>query len=238
MVGYNNGTIRLLRNFTHNIASAVSTSHQHGTLDLNGFQLSCQFYSVTGPATGTRAYVLAFGAGGTLINRSTSALSINGSSYSWSYTGTGTIRGATSPFTINNKVGQSLPTIGLNSTATVTILASCTVADVAVVTAGVACSLKLTSGITVTATNFTLTGSAGFLASISTVTSGSQATLTKASGTVSCAYLSIKDIIATGGASWYAGSTSTNGGNNTGWIFTAPPAVSYDPTRMLAFFFP
>ena len=223
MVGYNNGTIRLLRNFTHAPGATVPTSQYHGTLDLNGFQLSCQYYSCSGPPAGTRAYVLAFGAGGTLINRSTSPLVINGASYSWSYTGTGTIRGITNAFTINNAAGQSLPTIGLNGTATVTILASCTIADVAVVTAGVACGLKLTSGITVTCTNFTLTGSAGFLASISAVTAGSRATLTKASGTVSCDYLSIQDSSATGGATWYAGANSTNVSNNLGWTFTAAP---------------
>jgi hypothetical protein len=51
-------------------------------------------------------------------------------------------------------------------------------------------------------------------------------TLTKASGTVSIDYWSISYSTATGGASWYAGANSTNGGNNSGWTFTAPPATS------------
>ena len=47
--------------------------------------------------------------------------------------------------------------------------------------------------------------------------------LSKSSGTVSVGYLSIRDSNATGGAGWYAGTTSTNVSNNLGWIFTAPP---------------
>jgi hypothetical protein len=228
IVGHNNGTIRLLRNFTHAPSGGVPTQQYKGTFDLNGFQLSCQYYSLAGGATGTNTVVLAMGSNGTVLIRggTNNLFTVNTALTSWSYTGTGTIRGSTTAFTIQNSAGQSLPTIGLNSTATVIILASCTIADVVVVTSGVACELRLTSGITVTCTNFTLTGSAGFLASIRAVTAGSRATLTKASGKVSSDYLSIQDIAATGGATWYAGENSTNVSNNTGWIFTAPPPLS------------
>jgi len=88
-------------------------------------------------------------------------------------------------------------------------------------------------------TNFNVSGTAGNLVTLQSTTSGTQFTLSKASGTVSRDYLSIKDSNATGGATWYAGANSTNVSNNSGWTFTAPPAPgSYDPTRMLAFFFP
>ena len=226
LVGSNNGTIRLLRNFTHVPAAGLPIQQYKGTFDLNGFQSSCQYYSIIGGITGTNTVVLAMGSNGTVLIRggTTSLFTVNTALTSWSYTGTGTIRGSTNAFTIQNSAGQSLPTIGLNSTATVIILNSCTIAGVVVVTPGVACELRLTSGITVTCTNFSLTGSAGFLASISAVTAGSRATLTKASGTVSSDYLSIQDIAATGGATWYAGANSTNVSNNLGWIFTAPPA--------------
>lgn len=42
--------------------------------------------------------------------------------------------------------------------------------------------------------------------------------ISKASGTVSASYLSIKDSNATGGATWNA-SNSTDAGNNLGWNF-------------------
>ncbi len=48
-----------------------------------------------------------------------------------------------------------------------------------------------------------------------------------ASGIISSDYLSISNSVASGGATFYAGANSTNGGGNTGWIFTALPAVRY-----------
>jgi hypothetical protein len=85
-------------------------------------------------------------------------------------------------------------------------------------------TVTFTISTTQTVSNFSLTGTAGNLITINSSTAGTQATLSKSSGTVSCNYLSIKDSAATGGASWYAGTTSTNVSGNTGWIFTAPPA--------------
>ncbi len=51
---------------------------------------------------------------------------------------------------------------------------------------------------------------------------GSQATLSQAGGTVNAAYLTIKDINATGGATWNAYTTNNNvdAGNNLGWDFS------------------
>lgn len=43
-------------------------------------------------------------------------------------------------------------------------------------------------------------------------------------GKVSCDYLSISNSTATPGSTFYAGTHSTDGGNNSGWTFTAPPA--------------
>jgi hypothetical protein len=60
--------------------------------------------------------------------------------------------------------------------------------------------------------------------------------LSKASGTVSSDFLSISRSTATGGAGWYAGANSTDGGNNSGWIFTAPPAPSAGNGNFLMFF--
>ena len=62
--------------------------------------------------------------------------------------------------------------------------------------------------------------------SITFTYTGTQATLSKSSGTVSVDYLSIGNSIATGGATWYAGANSVDVGNNTGWIFTAPPTAT------------
>ncbi len=53
---------------------------------------------------------------------------------------------------------------------------------------------------------------------------GAEHTLIQTSGTVSVSYSTIKDIDATGGATWnaYTSNGNIDDGNNTGWIFTAP----------------
>jgi hypothetical protein len=86
-------------------------------------------------------------------------------------------------------------------------------------------SVLFTAGTTSTFTNFNLSGTSGNLITIGSVTAASH-TLSKASGNVSSDFLSISQSTATGGAGWYAGANSTDGGNNSGWIFTAPPAAT------------
>jgi hypothetical protein len=56
---------------------------------------------------------------------------------------------------------------------------------------------------------------------LQSTTPGTQATLSQASGTVNASYLTIKDINATGGATWNAFTTNNNidAGNNLGWDF-------------------
>ena len=81
-------------------------------------------------------------------------------------------------------------------------------------------ALQFTSSQTATITgNFTVSGSAGNLVTITSSTDGTAATLSKSSGVINSNYLSLKDSTATGGATWYAGSSSTNVSGNTGWIF-------------------
>jgi hypothetical protein len=81
------------------------------------------------------------------------------------------------------------------------------------------------SGLTTqTVTNFTATGTSGNVLTLLSSSSGLQWTLSKSSGQVLLDYVSITDGVATGGARFYAGVHSTNGGNNTGWIFSSPSA--------------
>jgi hypothetical protein len=80
-------------------------------------------------------------------------------------------------------------------------------------------TVRLKNGVTSTVGAFSTSGAnQKFLES---TLAGSQATLSQASGTVNASNLTIKDINATGGATWNAYVTSGNvdGGNNTGWDF-------------------
>lgn len=238
-IGSRNGKIKLLRNFTQLATTSNGVQLIKGTLDLNGFTLSCyNFTAGVSGNTATNTSVLAFGTNGTLIMTGlaagTTGFVSNAILSNWSYTGTGTIRGSANPILIANNTGQSFPTIGLNGTATVRIVISTTVEDVVNLSPGTASTLTLQSN-TLTVNNFNLSGTAGALISIRSLTSGTRVFLSKTSGTVSCDYLSIQDCGAQGGATWYAGANSINVSNNTGWIFTAPPSA-YNPTAMLAFF--
>lgn len=78
------------------------------------------------------------------------------------------------------------------------------------------------AGTTTTITNWLISGVLGSLVTIGSSTT-SIFTLSKASDMVEANYLSISRSTATGGAIWFAGITSTDGGNNTGWLFQNPP---------------
>jgi len=96
-------------------------------------------------------------------------------------------------------------------------------------------TLSLKSGITSTVGSFVTSGTnQKFLLS---TTSGTQATISDASGTNSVSYLTIQDSNATGGAAWDANaSTNVDAGNNTGWFFAPTPSVSNEVTMRLRSF--
>jgi len=73
--------------------------------------------------------------------------------------------------------------------------------------------------------NFTAAGSSGQLIDIRSSSSGTQANIAKSSGCIIADYLQLKDNNALGGANWYAGSHSTNSGNNTGWTWSDPTVL-------------
>jgi len=79
-------------------------------------------------------------------------------------------------------------------------------------------TIQFTAGINTTVTTFTVSGIAGNLMTIGSVTAATH-TLTKAGGgTITCDYCSISYSNATPVTTWYA-TNSTNGGTNTGWTF-------------------
>lgn len=92
--------------------------------------------------------------------------------------------------------------------------------------------VRLKNGATSTVGSFLTSGTnQKFLES---TLAGSQATLSQASGTVSVNNLTIKDINATGGATWnaYVTNNNINVANNTGWDFYLPVNSIYDSLRL------
>ena len=109
----------------------------------------------------------------------------------------------------------SYGTINLTGTGTHTLQINGTVTTLA--TTAVPSTISVNSGST-TVVNFNINGTAGNLVTMQPGTPGYTWTLYKASGAVTCDYLSLTGSLATGGASWSA-THSTDGGGNTGWSF-------------------
>lgn len=225
-------------------ASGVTVSAPGGTLTLNG-DLSI---------TGNSGLVLSAGTLATnnnvtvktfLSNNNSIAKTLNMGSGTWTLNGTGTVWNTAAPssLTINantstivvSDTSATAKTFNANGGFTynvltvsgdnVTISFSNTFASLNVNNAGLPNGLKLAAAGTQTITgSFATNGSAGNPVILASTSSGSAATLSKTNGTVSVDYTSIKDSHAVGGASWYAGTHSTNVSGNTGWIFEAPPS--------------
>jgi ribosomal protein S9 len=197
-------------------------THTNGTLDLNGKTLTVGTAYTT--ATGTKN--LTFN-GGTLVCPTASTTSFN-NAVPTGYTttaGTGTGKISMTAATAKTFVGGGSTfncTLSNDGAGALTVSGSNTFTTIA---NGVQpTSFVFPISITQTVTNWNVSGTAGNLVTIISGTAGTAATLSKASGTVSSNYLSLKDSAATGGASWYAGANSTNVSGNSGWIFSAAPA--------------
>lgn len=87
-------------------------------------------------------------------------------------------------------------------------------------------TLRFTAATTTTFTGSGIVGngSSGKLLVLNSITAAGH-TLSKSSGIVSVNWWNISRSTAQGGATWYAGANSTDGGNNSGWIFTDAPVV-------------
>jgi hypothetical protein len=177
-------------------------------------------------ASGASANLNMF-AGGTITGSGTWTISSTTATTPWNFSGTAAMSTATIRLTGNTATDRTFAGAGKTygalvdtntSTGKLTITGANTFGSITK-TAGSACTLALptSSGITVTG-SFAVTGAVG---KVLTLTGD----VTKASGTVSCDYMSISSSDAAGGATFYAGANSTDGGSNTGWIFTAPPST-------------
>ncbi len=206
-------------------ATSNTIQLQAGTFDANGYNvtLSGPFlanYTITRTAAiGSGTWTLSGATSGGVWNASTSTnLTVTG-------TGTISLTSASAKTFAGGGIAYTNITLDQGGAGALTITGSNTFGDITNSYAPTgATSILFTAGTTTTFGNWSASGTSGKLLTIGSVTTASH-TLSKASGTVSADFLSISRSTATGGASWYAGANSTDGGNNSGWIFTAPPAA-------------
>lgn len=214
------GSVTLQDALTSTAATAFTLTS--GTFDANNYNVTLNGQISIG---GTSTRTLALGSGTFSTSISGTAFTTAGLITGLTVTGTGTINlTSASAKTFSGGGLQTYPTINQGGAGDLTFVGSNGFADITNTVQPA--TVLFTAGTTTTFSNFSLSGTAGNLITIGSVTAASH-TLSKASGTVSGDYLSISRSTATGGASWYAGANSTNGGNNTGWIFTAPPSGGY-----------
>lgn len=225
--------ITLAANLTTSITSYIRIGDGSTcSFNANGFNVTTGNYyalsavSTTSLGTGTwsikNASTIWVGAGGqwhvhssSTVNASTSTIKMdnNGSGQTMTFVGGGK--------TYNNLWLSN----GINNTLSIT--GANTFADLKVDREA---GLTLPSGVTTTVSTFTVNGlSLAEKVTVRASSNGSQATLSKSSGTVNCVYLDLKDSAATGGATWNA-LDSINSGNNSGWNIVPPVSAFFSHT--------
>jgi hypothetical protein len=225
-----NGTVTLQDALTTSIG--VTSFITFGTLDLQSYTfstggISCATSNVRTIAFGTGSIICT--STGTVWTTAPTGLTVTG-------TGTISLTNASAKTFAGGGVSFSGVTLNQGGAGALTVTGSNTFGNITNTykTTG-ATSILFTAATTSTFTDWNASGESTRLLTIGSVTAASH-TLSKASGTVSSDFLSISRSTATGGAGWYAGANSTDGGNNTGWIFTAPPAPPATATGNLVAF--
>jgi hypothetical protein len=217
------GSVILQDQLTCTNTSASSLSLNSGTFNANGYAVVA-----SGGFTSSNSTVrtLAFGSGGS------ATWTIGGSGTSWTtltstnltVTGSATISmtSASAKTFVGGGVSYSGITLNQGGAGALTITGSNTFGNITNTVQPA--TITFTAGTTQTVSNFGVSGTAGNLITINSSTAGTRANLSKASGTVSVSYCSIRDSNATGGATWnaYTSNGNVNVSNNLGWIFTAP----------------
>ena len=183
------------------VGSSRLTTLTNGTLSLAGYTFSTGTFST---ATGTKN--ITFNAGTLTVTGSGATAFNNAAPTNFTTTaGTGTGYISMSSATAKTFVGGGSTfncTLSQDGAGALTITGSNTLADIRNTTQPV--TVSFTAATTTTFTSgFSLSGTAGNLVTIGSVTAASH-TLSKASGTVDVSYCSISRSSATGGATWLA----------------------------------
>jgi hypothetical protein len=180
-----------------------------GTLNTNGKTV-----------TASVAFAASYSPNARTLTLGASTLAITG--YFFVHSGV-TFSGASSTINVSGSFsggGKTYGTVNLTGTGASTISDSSTFSTLATTTQPK--TISFTVGTTQTVTNFNVSGTAGNLITLRQVGASGTWTLSKPSGIIVRDYLAIQNSIAAGGATWYAGTHSTDSGGNTGWIFSGP----------------
>lgn len=217
---------------TYTLADAFSTAGvftlTHGTFNAAIFNVTGSTFVITGSTT--RALTMGTGTWSSTSTgtatvwslATTTGLTFSGASASIMITGaSANVR----TFAGGGLTYGTLTYVVAGSTGKLTVTGSNTFSAINFSDATNARTLEFTAGTTtiITTTNgFNVQGTNGKLMTIQSATASNH-TLSS-SKQQSCDYISVSRSTAQGGGVWYAGANSTDGGNNSGWLFSAAPA--------------
>jgi hypothetical protein len=187
-----------------------------GTLNANGNNITVGAFVSTG--TSVRTLTLGSGTwtvqgdGATAWNTATTGLTVSAS------TGVINMTSANAKTFVGS--GKTWPTLNQGGAGALTITGANTFANVTNTVQPA--TITFPASTTTTVDLFSVSGTSGNLITLNSSSAGTQATLSDASGVNSARFCDIKDINATGGASWIAFTENgnVNSGNNAGWGFT------------------
>lgn len=212
------GTVSLADAFT-------TTATSSGLSLLYGATFNANTYSVTTYSVSANSSAIGLGTG---------TWTISGSGNCWNcssatITGNGEIVLSNNTTTARSFIGNTGSVYGKLTIGGGTSTSTTTITGVTMTFSEIASTKTVAHTIvfpntTTTVGDFTVQGSAGNVVTLSRTGASGTFTLAKSGGgVVSSDYLSISNSAATPSNTWYAGANSTNGGGNTGWIFTAAP---------------
>jgi hypothetical protein len=209
-----------------------STLNIQSLFDSNSIDFTAQSsFNVSGSNTKTLTLnsILTIFSGSFTDSSSSTTYNLTGSTIKYSNSGTFNAPNGTFPYVLLN---------GLTSNTTLTIGGSGsnpTITTLGITSGSNKRIIAIYAGSTLNVTNLSIDGTAVITNNLQSTIAGTQATISKPSGTILTNYLTIKDSAATGGAVWRAPTNNGNidNGNNTGWIFGA---YSANNSNFLAFF--
>lgn len=150
--------------------------------------------------------------------------------------GTGTISMTSASAKTFAGGGKSWPTLNQGGAGTLTITGANTFTSITNTVQPATITFPASTTTTVGA--FAVSGTSGNLITINSSLAGTRATLSDASGVNSVSFCDIKDITATGGATWNAfyANGNVDSGNNLNWDFGGTPSVSTEVTYRIRSF--
>lgn len=222
------------------VGSTRTTQLVNGTLDLNGKTLTTGLFQ----SSNSNIRVLTFGASGKIATTDTTAATVfdcaTGTNLTVNRTGGSIEIGGNTANTRTAALGaQTWPSLTFTNTTGGGRLDitgdGFTLKSLAVTNAPQSIMRAAGTTGTIEDANGFPSGTLGNLVTIGSITAASHTWAKSGGGRISSNYLSISRSTATPANTWYAGVTSTDGGNNSGWNFTDPPSF---PTGMAAAFRP